>query len=863
MKRFFLLVQIWIWFSFRHLRRHPWRTMAVLIGIGLGAAVFSSVRLATDASLDSFSRSMDHITGKADLTVICPGGRVPEELVAKLISHRAVRSASPLMTTYVWIPGERPIPFLLVGIDPLLDRPFRERPLAESDAGTAWLDIMAKPFSLVLSQKLSERFGVQRGGRLDLQSARQSAAFTVSGLLSPRGIALVEGGEVAVTDISTMQEFTGIFGRVDRIDLRIDPLSSPQEIESLRSILPAGIIIEDPGEARDSGMLMIRSYQLNLSVLSFVSLFVGMFLVYSLISLHATSRRHELAVMRSIGASPGIVFFLFITEGSFFGLAGWIAGVPFGSFLVNRMLATVSSTISHLFVRVQVDQLSLSAWEIGLSLVLTLSVSLIAALQPAIQATRVPPREALHMQELYLSQRDSTSWLAILSLLLIAAVHPLSRIPGPMGVPIPGYAATFLLFAGFSLLAPWCLRRTGTILPPFLRRIGGVPAYLGGRYVRDSGTRSAVSVGALITAVALFVSLVIMIHSFRSTVETWVNQSIRGDLFLRPKMAEINRYRDPLPPEIVVELEKLGSSIDILAYRRISLRYGRIPYQFEPIDFEIYTRHSRFLMIEGDIRDLLPRLSAGKGVIVSEVFSNKTSLKVGDRFSAHVEGSDFDAPILGIFRDYRTRGGVVHYSLRHFQEATGDRSWSGVNVFFRSEAPDHTADAWELRNHLLVHASQVHRTLDITLGEDLRQAILRIFDETFAVTTVLLLIALLVASLGITTTLTVLVLERARQIHTLIAVGAGRTQVRAMIFWEAVLMIFVGECIGSVCGFLLSYILIFVINLQSFGWTFIYGVDWKGLFLSLPLIPTTALLAALPAGRLVFRQSSAAVLRQS
>ena len=205
----------------------------------------------------------------------------------------------------------------------------------------------------------------------------------------------------------------------------------------------------------------------------------------------------------------------------------------------------------------------------------------------------------------------------------------------------------------------------------------------------------------------------------------------------------------------------------------------------------------------------------------------------------------------------------MHYSLRHFQEATGDRSWSGVNVFFRSEAPDHTADAWELRNHLLVHASQVHRTLDITLGEDLRQAILRIFDETFAVTTVLLLIALLVASLGITTTLTVLVLERARQIHTLIAVGAGRTQVRAMIFWEAVLMIFVGECIGSVCGFLLSYILIFVINLQSFGWTFIYGVDWKGLFLSLPLIPTTALLAALPAGRLVFRQSSAAVLRQS
>jgi len=65
--------------------------------------------------------------------------------------------------------------------------------------------------------------------------------------------------------------------------------------------------------------------------------------------------------------------------------------------------------------------------------------------------------------------------------------------------------------------------------------------------VHDAGTRVAISVGALITAVGLFVGLVIMIHSFRDTVELWVAESVSGDLFLRPKMADINRYRDPLP----------------------------------------------------------------------------------------------------------------------------------------------------------------------------------------------------------------------------------------------------------------------------------------------------------------------------
>ena len=147
-------------------------------------------------------------------------------------------------------------------------------------------------------------------------------------------------------------------------------------------------------------------------------------------------------------------------------------------------------------------------------------------------------------------------------------------------------------------------------------------------------------------------------------------------------------------------------------------------------------------------------------------------------------------------------------------------------------------------------------------GKHLRQSILRIFDETFAVTTVLLLIALVIAALGIATTLTVLVLERSRQLNTLFAVGAGFNQIRTMIFWEAAFMVVIGELAGLVCGFILSYLLIYVINRQSFGWTFLYSVDWGALVLSVPLIIMTALGAALPAVKLVFREPPATLLRE-
>jgi len=607
---------------------------------------------------------------------------------------------------------------------------------------------------------------------------------------------------------------------------------------------------------------MVRSYQLNLSVLSFVSLFVGMFLVYSLISLHATSRRHELAILRSVGASSRLIFLLFLTEGAFFGCAGWLLALPLGSVMVKHLLGHVSTTISHLFLRVQVDRLVLEPQEILLSLATTLAVSLLAAWQPAHEAMRVAPREVLQTLEVGPEHSNLRKNLAWCGLVLIGLVWPLSRLPGTNGVPLAGYAATFLLFVGFSLIAPWFLQGIGIFVPPLLRRFAGEPAYLGGRYVRDSGTRTAISVGALITAVALFVALVIMIHSFRKTVELWVTQSISGDLYLRPKMAGVNEYRDTLPPAAVSRLKNLEAPVAAIPYRRIYLHYGRVPYQFEALDFELFMNHAQLLFMEGNPQQIQPQLIAGKGVLVSEVFANQTGVEIGKRFQVQIGQTHLDLPVLGVIRDYRTQGGVVYYSMAHFQEQSGDTAWSGVRFNLIGQEAHRENAANLLQSQILRALGPWQYGVEITLGRDLRQGILKIFDETFAITSVLLIIALVVATLGITSTLTVLVLDRTRQFHTILACGGTRGQIRLMIFWEALIMVFAGECLGLACGFFLSYLLVFVINRQSFGWTFIYGVDWLPLLVSSPLILATALLAALPAGQMVFKSSPAMVLRE-
>lgn len=851
------------WFSMRQLALHPWRVLAVLCGIAIGAAVFTSVRLAVDASLESFTRTIDLISGKADWVVVRPGGRVPEGLVAELQRHPAIETASPLITSYVVISKKDAEPLFLIGLDPILDRTLRswEVQTPSKDDSTAWRDLVTIPGTIFISQQLGGKLGLKSGGIIPLEHVHQKQDFKIVGVLEQKGLALLEAGNMGLVDIASMQEFTGLHGWVDRIDLRLKSDVTKKDLHQLRALLPPGIVFEAPNEAKESGQMMIGAYQLNLSLLSFVSLFVGMFLVYSLVSLNAASRRRELAILRSLGSSSQRIFGLVIGEGIFLGIIGWLLAIPIGSFLTKYLLGGISDTISNLFVRVHVEGLHLDSWEILLSFLVTVGVCLMAAYGPAREASFVSPREAMFLHEMVPKQKSLNRRLAILGLVSVLLSLPVSKLPGFQGIPLAGYLAVMFLIVGFYMMAPSALQWMGTTLPTFLKRLGGEPAFLGGRYLRDSGKRAAISVGALVTAVALFVSLVIMIHSFRHTVEIWVNQTVSGDLFLRAKMAGFNEYRDPLPEDVIAGIMGLRKDAELLPYRTLKLKQGEMPYELEITHLSILFRYGDFLLKEGRLEEISQDLIAGKGVIVSEVFANQTKSRIGDRYRLQLGETVLDVPILGVFRDYRTNGGIVFFALSMFEELTGEREWSGVRFFFVDRNQDLEAAAQALQRDIIGCCSKGH-ALEMISGIALREEILRIFDETFAVTIVLLLIALLVAGLGITTTLTVLVMERIRELNTLVAIGASHGQIRSMIFWEAVLMVTSGEVMGVICGFILSYLLIYVINLQSFGWTFLYTVNWPSLFLSLPLILGTALLAALPAIRIVLRSSPSLVLRE-
>jgi putative ABC transport system permease protein len=872
MRRLAMLAKLFWWFNGRRFRDNLVRNLAVLIGVGLGAAMFTSVRLAVNASTDAFAESVSAATGRAEASVVATGGRVDERLLASILRVDGVAAAAPVLAVYV-SPASGPDPvgqdqletyFKLVGIDPFLDAAFRERNVLRDvvENGDVYVGLLSEPWTMVATTRLAEELALAPGDVLRVDQRMGSRFLRLLGVLDPTGPARMEGGLTAIADLATVQELIGARGEIDRIDLRFEPGAMDAAWEAIEVMLPAGTELAAAAAGRDSGRIMIRAYDMNLTALSVVSLFVGMFLVYSLVALNAASRRFEIAVLRAVGAGGKTVFGLFVAEGVVLGLLGWLAGMAAAPFVVQALTEGVSRTASTLFTRAALADPAFDAGEILLSLMLTVGVAMLAALQPAREAMAVSPREVLSGPGDRPAPYALVRMLAIGGVLALALVLPVAAIPGPVGFPVFGYVGVFLLFVGCALLTPWLLHMAGRGFEG-VWRLGGTAAWLAARSLRQMGPRASISIGALVTATALFTALVIMVGSFRATFGAWINETVSGDLFVTPVMSEINRNRDPLPPEVLGWIEANAGEARTLPYQRIFKTYDGMDYVLEAMNIRDFVHTGgRFLFTAGDADEALNRAARGEAVIVSETFAQRAELGLGDVFRTTIRGEPFAAQVAGVVRSYRTRGGVVFVSLPHLRELTGEFA-SGVRVFFPTavDRAERRQLAQEFRDRLLSQAPGAEG-IEAISGARLRRAILDVFDETFAVTTTLLGIALVVAALGVATTLSVMVLDRKRQLATLRAVGGSRLQTAVMIIWEGAIMVGVGELVGFLGGLALSWVLIYVINYQSFGWTFVYAVDWAELGLGLPLIFAAALGASWPALRMVFATPPALVLRE-
>jgi putative ABC transport system permease protein len=863
----------------RPLTREKTRTALTVLGIAVGVAVVVAIQLANQSALRAFRESVDAIAGRANYQLVPDIAPLDEHVLLRLqpLWAKGVRFAPVIDVDGIVEPSGTPI--RLLAVDLLSDLHFRDyryariETAAKNDTLGQYLALFG-PDALILPAPFAREHGLTIGSRVRLNVLGHRSTLVVRGLLDAEGPATAFNGSIGVCDIATAQRNFGMIGKLSRVDLMVPEeylgTSKPRNLgvagsersevpryrgaeAPLGIALPPGVRMERPSRRNERVEKMLLAFRVNLFALAGVALLVGMFLVYNTVLISILRRRKDVGVLKTVGVAPRQIFGAFLGEGLLFGAIGSVLGIALGHLLASSILHVVGRTINTLYVTSQPEAVTLTPGVIALGIAVGMILSLVSAVQPSLEAARVRPSAMIRPG---LQQRVShPRALFISAIVCFIAAALIARIPPVRGIAVAGYVAVLFVVAGFSLLAPAIVRATSRILAPPLERAFGIVGRLAAVSLPASLRRTSVASAALSLATGMMVAVALMVGSFRETVRIWVDQTVSSDLWLRPSKGLTNSQTALFPPQIADEVARMPFVQAIDRVRGKDVLYEDTIIALGSGDFEVAARRGELPMLRGTPAAGLTRALRENGVVVSESFALKFKKKIGDVISLPTRQGTQRFPISAIYRDYSNDRGVVAMDRALFVRAFGDDRINTIVVYLKHGIP----------------LAQARAALERTFGPkygafvvtnaEIRKEVMTIFDQTFLITYALLGVAIVVAVLGIVNTLAALILERTRELALLRVTGLSARELRTMLVLESALLGAASTAAGLVMGYALSWILINVINKQSFGWTIDFHTPAALIAASLALTLLASALAGLAPARLAARIDLAAALK--
>ena len=838
----------------RPLFHEPVRLTLTILAVALGVAVVLAIELAGNAATGSFHSSMETLAGDNDLEVVASGG-VPESVLGTLSSQPFPVRISPRIEDFATLAqSKQTLP--LIGLD-LIAEGSRYTPQASandsaqsSDASPAEsLKLMQDPASIWVGSSL----GKNPGDQLQLLINDRALLFAVRGVYPDSN-----GNDSAILmDIAAAQKALNRFARVDRIFLKLpagaDLTASQQRIQSL---LPPGVDVHPQGTATNENRKMLAAFRWNLRLLSYIALLVGAFLIYNTISISVVRRRHEIGVVRALGGSRSAILSAFLGEAAFLGLAGALLALPLSRLMAAGAVKLMALTVESLYVSSRPGSIDLTPHSIALAILIGVGVAVASAFSPAREAMLVPPVDAMSRgRREYAAQMHKRRDLVIAIFLAVAAAFA-SQLPAIARKPLFGYLATILLIIAAAYAIPALVSFLSFLTAQSLQRLLGVEGLLASRSLAASLNRTSVLVAALSTAIAMMVSVGIMVGSFRQTVVTWMNDQLPADLYIRPAGSPAADRHPTLSPDLAERIAALPGVASIDRLRAYEISYDGMPVTLASMELTTSRSYRNSDFFSGrPAETVLAELRGSNNIIVSEPFTNKHHAKLGDTITLSLGYSRANFRITDVYPDYSAERGYILMDRETALRYLPDPIPSNLAVFLN---PSANADA--VRKAIQQLAADRH--ILVFSNRDLRAEAIRIFDRTFAITYALEAVAVFVAVMGIAGALLALVIDRRRELGLLRFLGASAQQIRKLILVEAGLLGLLANLVGFLLGYLLSLILVFVINKQSFGWTIRFHWPVAILFSALTLVFLATVLAGLYPARVAVRLNPLEVVHE-
>jgi putative ABC transport system permease protein len=786
------------------------RAVLTAVAIILGVAMISGTYVLTDTIQSAFgtvfSTVYKHtdavVTGKSAIgtdnnsSALPPS--FPESLLGKVRQLPGVAEADGGISDYAYLVGRdgkvisgTGSPPLAFSVHPHGDQRFNPLELV---SGT-W---PAGPQEIAIDKHTASGHDYKVGDTIGVVAHGAKQTYRIAGIVEIGGVSSLGGATMAIFDFPTAQRIFHKEGVLDSINVAAKPGTSPTQLaREIKPILPPTAQVRTAeGQAKQAtkdtnGFLnIIRDFLLAFAG---VALFVGIFVIANTLSITVAQRTRELATLRTLGATRRQVRGSVLLEAFVIGLLASIVGLFLGLALAKGL--------NSLFVSFGIDLPQagtvFATRTIVVSLLVGTFVTVLAALRPAIRATRVPPiaavREGAVLPESRFARFSVQAALLTIAgsvaLMLVGLfVGGLSTTQRLLAIGV-GAAAVFL---GVAMLAK-------TLVPPLARvlgwpatEIGGAAGTLARGNAMRNPQRTASTASALMIGLALVTVVSVLASGLKTTFENAVNSVFIGDYavtatdnFSPISIASSNALKN-VPGVTVVSGVRAGDG------KSFGHRIGVTGVSGDIAKVVVVNWKAGSQATPGQLGE--------NGAFVAKSYAKDHHLTIGSPIAVETpSGSTMHLTLRGIFEP--PKGGSPYGDVTVSTQRFDSEYQNPQNIYaFVNMAGGVTPANTTTLTNALKPFPEAKVATENEFKKNQEQGINTLLNLLY----VLLSLSILISLFGIVNTLILTVFERTRELGMLRAVGMTRRQVRRMIRHESIVTALIGAALGIPVGVVLA-----------------------------------------------------------
>ncbi len=777
------------------------RLLLSAIAVVLGVAMVSGTYVLTDTIGSAFENLFASINrntavavrgttgaGFSNTSTSTDRATIPESLLAKVQAVPGVREAEPNVSGAAQI------------IDPATNKPVQNvgaPGIGVNYSGTPLATLTLREGTAPHGPQIAVDRGTFKKAHLKLgeevlvqAGTLPAATYQVVGVVTVGDIDSLGGATLTAFDLPTAQRVLLQPGRLSQITVAADKGVSQEVLAGrIKAVVGTSADVVTGDQLNQETSNGIKSglgfFNLILQAFGGIALVVGLFIIANTFAMLVGQRARELALLRAVGASRGQVVRSVLVEGLAVGVVGSVVGLGLGIGIAIGMKALFSS----LGIDIPAAGVVVAARTVIVALLLGIVVTTLAALFPALRASRVPPVAA--MSETYTIPSRGLRQRGVIGLAFAIAglATLLSGVSGhgTKAAEKVGVGALLVLVAVVAL-APLAAGPVVVALGAPIRRIFGAIGVMSSENARRNPRRTAATASALMIGLALISAVSVLAASVKTSVGTLVSKGTGATFIL------LGSGSQALPNSLTSDLSGQPGVASAAGIAIVPLRIGGSKAAATATNPAALKNNILLTPEAGDLGALGPTT-----ILISKKVSDDKGWKVGTVLPVGFsEGGQTQLRVAGIYKENQLAGGYLidrAMAVRYVTNLTDIVSLVRAAPGANPETLRKTIEGVLVKYPGIKVQSR---------GEYIQSAQNRI-GQLVNLIYVLLALSVLIAFFGIVNTLALSITERTREIGLLRAVGMSRGQLRRMIRLESLIIALFGAILGVGVGSLFGW----------------------------------------------------------